>query len=158
MFVFRKIWRALFFLKHPFWDYPFCLITDELLLMNSLFLKIFAKCVLSTATFTFFGFIICWIKLSLHICFVLLGEESTVLFDSEVIEIDHFFLPSHQMSACFLYSNKSVYSRWLIFWNLGRVFLNRLGWILNQILNEMSNRFSWIGSVDSFDCIFAFWN
>ena len=91
MFVFRKIWRALFFLKHPFWDYPFCLITDELLLMNSLFLKIFAKCVLSTATFTFFGFIICWIKLSLHISFVLLGEESNVLFDSEVIEIDHFF-------------------------------------------------------------------
>ena len=28
MFVFREIWRA-FFLKHPFWDLPFCLITNE---------------------------------------------------------------------------------------------------------------------------------
>ena len=30
MFLFRKIWRALFFLKHPFWDLPFCLITNEI--------------------------------------------------------------------------------------------------------------------------------
>ena len=29
MFVFRKIWRAFVFLKHSFWDSPFCLITDE---------------------------------------------------------------------------------------------------------------------------------
>ena len=28
--VFRKIWRFVF-LKHPFWDSPFCLITDEYL-------------------------------------------------------------------------------------------------------------------------------
>ena len=30
MFVFRKIWRALIFLKQPFWDSPFCHVTDEI--------------------------------------------------------------------------------------------------------------------------------
>ena len=29
MFVFRKIWGTFVFLKYPFWDSPFCLITDE---------------------------------------------------------------------------------------------------------------------------------
>ena len=29
MFLFGKIWRVLFFLKHPSWDSPFCLITDD---------------------------------------------------------------------------------------------------------------------------------
>ena len=28
MLIFRKIWRAVF-LKHPLWDSPFCVITDE---------------------------------------------------------------------------------------------------------------------------------
>ena len=29
IFVFRKIWGTFVFLKYPFWDWPFCLITDE---------------------------------------------------------------------------------------------------------------------------------
>ena len=29
MIAFQKIWRVFFFLKHPIWDSPFCLITDD---------------------------------------------------------------------------------------------------------------------------------
>ena len=34
MFVFRKICRALFLLKHPFQDSPFCLFNDDSVLEN----------------------------------------------------------------------------------------------------------------------------